>query len=100
MAVRRKPNTVEEFINAGGSPAGIPIPSSSEIQTPPEEPKETKPEKREEETIAVTLRVPRDLLAELDAAAKKCRPKRSRNSWILEAIIEKLEGEGTADQPN
>jgi len=93
MVVRRKPNTVEEFINAGGSPAGGPVPEPSEIQVSPEAPTPAKLEKKEEETIAVTLRVPGDLLAELDAAAKKCRPKRSRNSWILEAIVEKLENE-------
>lgn len=94
MAIRRKPSTVEEFINAGGSPAGVSVSPSPEVQMSPEAPKL---EKKEEETIAVTLRVPKDLLAELDAAAKNCRPKRSRNSWILEAIIEKLEQENKSE---
>ncbi|MEP0914217.1 ribbon-helix-helix domain-containing protein [Leptolyngbya sp. GB1-A1] len=86
MAVRRKPNTVEEFINGGGTVPESATPSTAEDSVLTEF--KTEPS---EETIAITLRVPKDLLHELDAAAKKCRPRRSRNSWILEAIIEKLE---------
>jgi hypothetical protein len=80
MAISRKPKTVDEFINAGG---GVP---AAEVKPAP------KP-KTEDEMTPVTLRVPADILADVDASAKQRRPRCSRNSWILEAMIEKLERE-------
>jgi len=91
MAIRRKPSTVDEFISGGSTVPGTQEPSISETQVLTETPK-TKGV--EEETITVTLRIPGDLLAEVNVAGKKRRPRCSRNSWILEAIIEKLESEG------
>lgn len=91
MAIRRKPSTVDEFISAGSTVPGTPAPITPDPQ-PSAEP--SKPEKVDEEMTPVTLRVPADILAEVDASAKKRRPRCSRNSWILEAMLEKLEREG------
>lgn len=90
MAVRRKPNTVEEFINAGGSVGNTSDAATEATYTSPAAIEEVPVE---EEVIAVTLRIPKDLLAEVDTAAKSRRPRFSRNSWILESLIEKLEQE-------
>jgi len=93
MVVRRKPNaaTVEEFIEAGSTVPRAQLPTIQGIQQLSERPKQIEIERDEDKTIAVTLRVPDDLLAEVDTTAKKRRPRCSRNSWILEAIFEKLE---------
>ena len=93
MALRRKPSSVDEFINAGSTVPGSQESSSKETKVSPETPTLEINEK-EQEIITVTLRIPSDLLEEANAAAKKCRPRRSRNSWILEAIIAKLESNG------
>jgi hypothetical protein len=90
MAISRKPKTVDEFISAGSTVPGTPAPVIPEPQSSPEP---SKPEKVDEEMTPVTLRVPADILAEVDASAKKRRPRCSRNSWILEAMLEKLERE-------
>ncbi|MCY7284837.1 MAG: hypothetical protein LH679_15720 [Cyanobacteria bacterium CAN_BIN43] len=84
MAISRKPKpkTIDEFINEGGSAPiaevaialAVPAPLST-IEQP------------------VKLRVPADLLAQVDAAVKSRRPSPSRHQWILEAIYEKLERE-------
>ncbi|NKB17121.1 MAG: hypothetical protein HC770_01700 [Pseudanabaena sp. CRU_2_10] len=44
----------------------------------------------DEEVKGLKLRLPVDLLAEVDAAVKSRRPAPSRHQWILEAIYEKL----------
>ncbi len=94
MAIRRKPSSVDEFINAGSTVPGAQASSSIETKVSTETPVL---DLKEQEIITVTLRIPSDLLGEANVAAKKCRPRRSRNSWILEAIIEKLESE--AEKP-
>ena len=46
----------------------------------------------------VLLRVPRDLLAKIDADRAKGGLKKARHFWILEAVVEKLErGEKSAE---
>lgn len=72
MAIARKPKAdALALIHKGGSPAGAAQPVTQ-----------------------VALRVPSDLLARLDAA-RSARPVRlPRNTWILEAIADKLEREG------
>lgn len=45
---------------------------------------------------AFTLRVPNDLLKELDSHRKSKRVKISRQQWILEAIEQRLENESAS----
>ncbi|MCY7273955.1 MAG: hypothetical protein LH702_09430 [Phormidesmis sp. CAN_BIN44] len=80
MVVRRKPASVDEFIQEGGS-----VP---QVATPPpvEEP-------TEEEVKGLKLRLPVDLLSRVDQVVKSRRPAPSRHQWILEAIYEKLDRE-------
>lgn len=77
-STRRKTQDVEEFIQGGGS-----------------EPQEkAKPKAVAKPTVQpIKLRVPGDLLEEMDAAVNQRRPSPSRHQWILEAIYEKLERE-------
>ncbi|MFX6357539.1 hypothetical protein ABTF91_20355, partial [Acinetobacter baumannii] len=73
MSVRRKPNStnnVNDFILAAGS----------------------EKEKESDKAIQpVKLRVPDDLLQQIDNAVSRRRPAPSRHQWILEAIYEKLD---------
>ena len=78
MVVKRKPVNVEEFIQDGGSMPQVAVPKQ-------------KPEDlSDEEVKGLKLRLPVDLLAEIDAAVKSRRPAPSRHQWILEAIYGKL----------
>ena len=77
MAIRRKPQNVDEFIQAGGiEPAGTRPPEiagkTSNVIQP------------------VVLRLEPELLQEVDKVVKARRPSPSRHQWILEAIYEKL----------
>lgn len=88
MVVRRKPKpvSVEEFIQEGGA-----VPQVVEAQAQTKE--QTAAAK--DEVQSVKLRVPTELLVQVDASVTKRRPAPSRHQWILEAIYEKLEREGT-----
>jgi dsRNA-specific ribonuclease len=81
MAIARKPKpkTIDEFIEEDGS---APVTTTTKM-----EPKTNKTEQ------PVKLRVPADLLEQIDAAVAAKRPTPSRHNWILEAIYEKLERE-------
>jgi len=87
MAVRGKPistpkvTNVDTFIEQGGS-----VPQT--VQAEPETNGQSGTKEK-----GVKLRVPPELLNEVDAAVKKRRPSPSRHQWILEAIVEKLERE-------
>lgn len=75
MPVRRKPAApanVHEFIQSGA-------PDQSLLQQPDQTPQPVK------------LRVPQDLLAQIDSAVANRRPAPSRHQWIIEAIYQKLE---------
>lgn len=79
MAVSRKPAAaanVEAFIREGGS-----VTQGSQANGD------------ETDVKGLKLRLPGELLAEVDAAVKRRRPAPSRHQWILEAIYEKLERE-------
>lgn len=81
MAVARRPTArqavdVDELIGKGGS-----VPSEAQ-HTP------------ENENTAVPLRLPRALLSRVDRAVAKQLIKVPRNTWILHALIEKLERDG------
>jgi hypothetical protein len=82
MAISRKPKPseqgsaidIEGLINKGGSVAG----------------EGTEPSKSK--LAPVILRIPKPMLAKVDAAVKTRVIPTSRTTWILEAIAEKLEG--------
>jgi hypothetical protein len=46
-----------------------------------------------EEVRVVNVRLPEEMLAEVDALRKKRRVRVSRNTWFLEAIVEKAQRE-------
>ncbi len=89
MAVTRKPSSlpssppadVEAFIRGGGSEprevegtTGDVVEGKAEVQV-------------------VTLRLPVELLKEVDGQRKQRRPSPSRHQWLLEAVYEKIERE-------
>jgi hypothetical protein len=85
MAITRKPKatatpneaTVQELIRKGGSVAApAATPDTAAHLTP------------------VLLRIPADMLARIDASVKRRLPVRiSRQSWIIEALQERLSQE-------
>lgn len=79
MAVARKPSArqaidVDELIGKGGSVPSDPRPAP--------------------EGTAVPLRLPRALLARIDRAVARQPIKVPRNTWLLHAVVEKLERDG------
>ena len=90
MAVTRKPKPapslttapavdVEALINKGGSVAPTPEPAVATGKPVP-----------------VVLRVPPDVLARVDQLVEARRVKVPRHTWLLEAVVEKLEREAGA----
>jgi hypothetical protein len=85
MAIARKPKpakqpdeaTVQQLINKGGSVAATATPQRGEPETSP-----------------VLIRIPKDMLAEIDAAVQRRRPVRiARTAWIIETLQQRLEHE-------
>lgn len=84
MAISRKPRQssgaaakhvdVDALINKGGSVGG-------------------KNGAQERDTVPVILRVPEDILQKVDASVQGRRLKTPRHTWLLEAVLEKLERE-------
>ena len=84
MAISRKPKQslstaakrvdVDALINKGGSVGG-------------------KNGGQEKGTVPVILRVPEDILEKVDASVQARRIKTPRHTWLLEAVLEKLERE-------
>jgi hypothetical protein len=83
MTISRKPKQsssaakqvdVDSLINKGGSVAG-------------------KNGGQERDTVPVILRVPEDILQKVDASVQSRRIKTPRHTWLLEAVLEKLERE-------
>ena len=84
MAISRKPKQssnaaakhvdVDALISKGGSVAG-------------------KNAGQEKDTVPVILRVPEDILRKVDASVQARRLKTPRHTWLLEAVLEKLEKE-------
>jgi hypothetical protein len=84
MAITRKPKQssgtagkhvdVDALIRKGGSVAG-------------------KNGEQEKGTVPVILRVPEDILEKVDASVQARRIKTPRHTWLLEAVLEKLERE-------
>ncbi len=85
MAISRKPNRssnnaaktvdVDALINKGGSIAG------------------NDGDQSKDKIVPVILRVPDDILEKVDASVQARRIKTPRHTWLLEAILEKLERE-------
>jgi hypothetical protein len=83
MAISRKPKQssstaknvdVNALINKGGSVGG-------------------KNGGQERDAVPVILRVPEDILKKVDASVQARRLKTPRHTWLLEAVLEKLERE-------
>lgn len=77
MSVTKKPSSpksVEEFIHSS--------PTATTNQT--------ELSKKESSRVPVQLRVPDNLLGQIDDAVAKRQPAPSRHQWILEAIYDKL----------
>lgn len=84
MAITRKPRRssgagaklvdVDALINKGGSVAG-------------------KNGGQGREAVPVILRLPEDILRKVDASVQARRIKTPRHTWLLEAVLEKLERE-------
>jgi hypothetical protein len=84
MAISRKPKQssstatkhvdVNALINKGGSVGG-------------------KNGGQKRDTAPVILRVPEDILEKVDASVQARRIKTPRHTWLLEAVLEKLERE-------
>jgi len=69
-----KPVDVDALINKGGSVAG-------------------KNGGQGKDAVPVILRLPEDILQKVDASVQARRIKTPRHTWLLEAVLEKLERE-------
>lgn len=88
MAIVRKPKKTETaepkeqsvmaLINKGGSTAASGIDE----------------EREGDKEIAIILRMPKGTVSRADKARKTRKVKTPRNTWLMEAVIEKLEREG------
>ena len=80
MAITRKPSAaaakpnIDELINRGGSSP------QTEQGAGTSEP----------ESIAVIVRIPAKMLADIDRSVKARKIRTPRHTWLLEAILEKL----------
>jgi predicted HicB family RNase H-like nuclease len=73
-SVLRRPQDIEAVINRGGSSAAS-------------------QEENEEKERIFNLRVPESLVEQVDTLRKRRTGKISRNTWILEAIEDKIQRE-------
>lgn len=64
-----------------------------EVQGEDEVKESTHRRKIQENVIVVALRVPSDMLSQVDEMLKRKPIRMPRNMWILEAILEKLDRE-------
>jgi hypothetical protein len=87
MPVSRRPKarTEEEFINQANDNILLDPKVISNL-----EPSENQLDS-ESDIQSLKLRVPRDLVKDIDHLLSQRKPKISRHNWILEALYEKLE---------
>ena len=87
MPVSRRPKarTEEEFINQANDDILLDPKVISNL-----EPSENQLDS-ESDIQPLKLRVPRDLVKDIDHLLSQRKPKISRHNWILEALYEKLE---------
>lgn len=71
-----KPVDVDALINKGGSVSGG-----------------NGGQAKEKDAVPVILRLPEDILQKVDASVQARRIKTPRHTWLLEAVLEKLERE-------
>jgi hypothetical protein len=89
MPITRKPRRapagvdVEALISKGGTAPAAPMAKTSGGARAAED----------AETVAVILRLPKDVLADVDRAVKARRVRTPRHTWLLEAVLEKLDQE-------
>lgn len=77
MTIARKPQSVDEFINGSTLSTESTTPSVESISN----------------IQPVKVRMPMDLLSEIDLHRARKRPKPSRHQFILEALYEKVSRE-------
>ena len=94
MAISRKPKPssaetppvdVDALINKGGSVSG-------------DRPKSSANKEKEKAASPVILRVPNNLLEQIDRVLEARPIKTPRHTWLLEAILEKLEKDAESAQ--
>jgi hypothetical protein len=51
--------------------------------------------KQSAERVPVTIRIPKEVIQEIDSELERRRVPVSRNNWLLEAAIEKLKRTGS-----
>jgi len=78
MALRRKPQTEDEFLNQGSSSSPSPEPV----------------EDKSDQEVRFLARLPADLVAIIDSDRKSELPKQSRNSWLINAAVNELKRRG------
>jgi hypothetical protein len=83
MAISRKPKRAPQT-TAGGIDVEALINKGGSVAKNHGDPSKEKP---------VILRVPEDVLERIDATVKARRIKTPRHTWLLEAVLEKLERE-------
>jgi hypothetical protein len=76
---------VDALINKGGTAPVVP-----EAEAPEHRRAQTADDA---ETVAVILRLPREVLADVDRAVKSRRLRTPRHTWLLEAVLDKLDQE-------
>lgn len=54
----------------------------------------------DEDVAALTVRVPRGLVSDIDHDRKARAVRVPRNTWILEAVVEKLDREKLHNEPS
>ncbi|MBD1804064.1 hypothetical protein H6F98_01060 [Microcoleus sp. FACHB-SPT15] len=87
MPVSRRPKarTEEEFINQANDDVLVEPKVISELESPRNQLED------ESDIQPLKLRVPRELVRDIDNLLSQRKPKISRHNWILEALYEKLE---------
>lgn len=87
MPVSRRPKarTEEEFINQANDDIFLEPKVISKLELSENQ------SESESDIQSLKLRVPRDLVKDIDNLLSQRKPKISRHNWILEALYEKLE---------
>ncbi len=87
MPISRKPKarTEEEFINQANDDVLLEAKVISKLESSENQLDD------ESDIQPLKLRVPRDLVKDIDNLLSQRKPKISRHNWILEALYEKLD---------
>lgn len=91
MPVSRRPKarTEEEFINQANDDVLLEPKVTSKLESPENH------LDSESDIQSLKLRIPRELLKDIDNLLGQRKPKISRHTWILEALYEKVERDST-----